>query len=292
MFADAIERASAYTRPVIVSTRTHDGKVGGSVAAYTVLNEDGWILTAAHVFSTERALARDKERFSALAEGRSVVDGDESLKPRARERRLKDLRPDPKWLTGVSYWWGSAGATVERYTVKPTADLAVAKLEPFDPESVASYPVFGRGEERPRPGEFLCKLGFPFHRVRVDYDETTGAFSLQKGVLPVPRFPLEGMFTRNVSLAENEGGRKAKFLETSTPGLVGQSGGPVFDPDGVVWGMQSRTVSMPMGIRAVVGKPGGSVEEHQIMNVALAAHVDEIVVFLDEQGIEYRAAEV
>jgi hypothetical protein len=35
--------------------------------------------------------------------------------------------------------------------------------------------------------------------------------------------------------------RKVKFIETSTPGLRGQSGGPLFDAKGEIWGIQSRT---------------------------------------------------
>ena len=52
MFADACERAARFTRPVIISTRQADGKVTAGCGAFVVLNEDGWIFTAGHIFDS------------------------------------------------------------------------------------------------------------------------------------------------------------------------------------------------------------------------------------------------
>jgi hypothetical protein len=41
--------------------------------------------------------------------------------------------------------------------------------------------------------------------------------------------------------------RAAKFVEMSSPGLRGQSGGPRFDVNGMVWGLQSRTQHLALG---------------------------------------------
>ena len=49
MFADAIETAGGFTRPLVVSTRTADAVVRCSIGTYVVLNSGGWVLTAAHM---------------------------------------------------------------------------------------------------------------------------------------------------------------------------------------------------------------------------------------------------
>ena len=51
-----------------------------------------------------------------------------------------------------------------------------------------------------------------------------------------PRFPIEGMLTRHIMH-----GNEIAGIELSTPGLRGQSGGPLFNSEGLVCGMQSGT---------------------------------------------------
>ena len=52
MFADAYEKASAYTFPVVISTRTWRGTVNSDLAAFVILNDEGWFATAAHVIAS------------------------------------------------------------------------------------------------------------------------------------------------------------------------------------------------------------------------------------------------
>ena len=49
MFADAYDQVKNFTRPVVVSNRTWDGTVSCAIAAFVVLNDDGWFATAAHI---------------------------------------------------------------------------------------------------------------------------------------------------------------------------------------------------------------------------------------------------
>ena len=83
--------------------------------------------------------------------------------------------------------------------VVPAADLALGRLEPFDPASVAHYPVWKDPARDFAPGRSLCKLGFPLHRIVPIYDEKANTFTLPEGSVPVPLIPMEGMFTRVVN---------------------------------------------------------------------------------------------
>ena len=51
MFANALKSVSVYTYPVIISQRLYDGKVKCDCATFIILNEEGWILTSAHVLT-------------------------------------------------------------------------------------------------------------------------------------------------------------------------------------------------------------------------------------------------
>ena len=173
----------------------------------------------------------------------------------------------------------------------PAADLALGRLDPFDPASVPQIP----GAEGPRlasyePGRSLCKLGYPLHRIDPMYDEEANTFTLPEGSVPLPMFPMEGMFTQGGQRPRAPGsgeGESSSFIETSTPSLIGQMGGPVFDPDAVLWGIQSHTMHHPLGFRPPV--PGGAPDqvEHQFINTGLAVHPNVIRGFLDAEGIDY-----
>ena len=188
---------------------------------------------------------------------------------------------------------GVDGVRLVEARVVPAADLALGRLEPFDPAPVAHYPVWKDPSRDFAPGRSLCKLGFPLHRIVPVYDEKANTFTLPEGSVPLPHFPMEGMFTRVVNTrAPGSGdGEPSAFIETSTPSLIGQMGGPVFDANAVVWGIQSHTMHHALGFRPPV--PGGAAGEveHQFLNTGLAVHAAVIRLFLDAEGIAYRSEE-
>ena len=114
----------------------------------------------------------------------------------------------------------------------------------------------------------------------------------------MPFFPNDGIFTRVVDVAIDPTTSNVppppfplRFIETSSPGLRGQSGGPVFDCKGTVWGIQSRTIHYPLGFSPPV--PGGKPheKEHQFLNVGWAVHVETIVGALRHSGIAFSLAQ-
>ena len=102
-----------------------------------------------------------------------------------------------------------------------------------------------------------------------------------------PRFPLEGMITRH--LADNQG---IWGIEMSTPGLKGQSGGPLFDDKGIVYGMQSSTKHLHLGFDIeglpvmIDGKMTG-VSNHPFLHVGQCIGAEVIKAFLAEKGITF-----
>jgi hypothetical protein len=173
-------------------------------------------------------------------------------------------------------------------------DLAFARLDPFDPASVTGYPVFKNPSKDFVQGTSLCKLGFPFHSFQPTYDEAKSTFLLPKEALPMPRFPIEGIFTRQVEVEVPDLPEQLPFpiryVETSTPGLRGQSGGPTFDVQGRLWALQAKTQHYPLGFDPQI--PGGkkNEREHQFLNVGLGVHAETIIGILNLHKIDYEVS--
>jgi hypothetical protein len=137
-------------------------------------------------------------------------------------------------------------------------------------------------------GTSVCKLGFPFFNVKTTFNKQVKAFQFDRSILPIPRFPIDGIITRyNYSGKSKVINLDIRFVETSSPGLRGQSGGPLFDVEGRVMGIQSHTRHLPLGFSPKIKKGEEEVEEHQFLNVGVGAHVQSILAFLDMQGVKY-----
>lgn len=294
MFADAYARASQFTHPLIASIRLYDGTVKSSIGAFLILNPEGWVLTAAHLISVVVKHQQDSERIVEYEERRAVLDAAETADP-AEQRRLRELsrltEPNPEWITNLSFWWGSDNIRSSDFTVFPAADLAVTQLEGFKPDMISEYPVF-KDPTTMRCGTSLCRLGFPFHRIKSSFDEETGNFRLDESALPVPRFPIEGIYTRNAVKQPEEGGRPVKLLETSSAGLRGQSGGPIFDTQATVYAIQTQTRHLPLGFSPKIEtEDGREIQENQFLNVGLGVHAETVTAFLREHEIPFEISD-
>ena len=291
MFSKAVPIAAGFTRPVVISSRTMQGACAGTIGAYVVVNPGGWILTAGHLLDIVRK-QQDSARRHAGYRGNVVeFHRDVAADKRYRKKGVRTFhKPAESSVRNHSVWWGVDGVRLVEARIVPAADLALGRLEPFDPKSVPQYPVWKDPSRGVAPGRSLCKLGFPLHRIVPVYDEKANTFTLPEGSVPLPLFPLEGMFTRVVNTrAPGSGdGEPSAFIETSTPSLLGQMGGPVFDAQAVVWGIQSHTMHHALGFHPPV--PGGAAGqvEHQFLNTGLAVHAAVIRRLLDAEGIECR----
>ncbi|PKN64123.1 MAG: serine protease [Deltaproteobacteria bacterium HGW-Deltaproteobacteria-15] len=290
MFSAALEKVSRYTHPVVVSCRSFNGNVECSVGTFIILNEEGWILTSAHILGVLTAANAHQKAVSDYENRKTEIEQQANLNSKERKRLLRKLTFNEKWITNCSYWWATDRATIRVFVHDNFKDLAAGRLEPFDSKSVTAYPVFMNPKNELLTGTSLCRLGFPFHKIEASYDGATDRFQLAPGSLPFPRFPIDGIYTRNAVLRDEKSGKEAKFLETSSPGLRGQSGGPIFDAEGNIWALQSRTKHLPLGFSPKVKRGDKEVEEHQFINVGLGTHVEEIVSFLTQHNIRFKVS--
>lgn len=287
MFGDAIEKASQFTHPVIISTRSFNKNVNCGCGAFIVLNNEGWIMTVAHLWQSFQQMLEDKKEIEIYKEQTKKIEQNTSLKGNIKKNRIGKLKTNPKWITNHSFWWGRDLQRLIDVKIFQEADLAIGKLEPFDPSWIKTYPIIKNPDEM-KIGTFLCKLGYPFHAINATYNEEKDSFQLASDALPLPRFPIEGIYTRNNVVNFSDSGKTVKFLETSSPGLRGQSGGPIFDKDGSVWAIQSHTRHLPLGFSPKIKISGKEIEENQFINVGLGVHAEILIPFLESNGIEFQ----
>ena len=292
MFAKACALVRHFMHPVIISMRFYEKGVECIGGNFIILNDEGWIITVAHLFESFRAFKKHKKEIAEFQSHLQAIQNDQRLTAKQRKKKLRGMKANSRWITNHSFWWGRDGVSLKNVKFLLEADLVVGQLEPFDPTIVKTYPIIKDPAIGLNPGTSLCRLGFPFHELKTSFNEETGNFELPPGVLPIPLFPLEGIFTRNVLAGKSRDGRyEIKFLETSSPGLRGHSGGPIFDTKGTLWAIQSKTRHFPLGFSPKVVRDGKEVEEHQFLNVGWGVHPEVIVTFLQDNGIKFKLSD-
>jgi hypothetical protein len=249
------------------------------------VNSDGWILTAGHVVGALIKCNQDKPKYDQYLATRAAIESNAALSKGNKKQQMRALKCDPDWMTSVSYWWGRDDVTAGTWHVDGTADLAAVQLINHKWPDGQKFAKFGDPAVELPQGRSLCKLGFPFHEFKTDFDEATGRFVINQ-LPPLVRYPLDGIVTR-YNMIRSSSGSMAKFVEMSSPGLKGQSGGPWFDVEGTVWGIQSRTHSLALGFSPEVQTKSKKIAEHQFLNSGVAAYISEIARFLGQHGIAF-----
>ena len=149
---------------------------------------------------------------------------------------------------------------------------------------------FKRDSSTLQQGKFLCRLGYPFPKFNnFRYNEELDDIEwTTNGIKGSPKFPIEGMITRFIG----NGNGDICGIELSTPGLRGQSGGPLFDNNGIVCGMQSVTKHLHLGFdieKAEILCKGKkkNVSDYSFIHLGECIHVDIIKEFLKEHNVAF-----
>ena len=83
-------------------------------------------------------------------------------------------------------------------------------------------------------------------------------------------------------------------LNSARPGLRGQSGGPAFDSNGHVWGMQTATnhLDLDFDVDMNVLRNGKSrhVRDSAFLHVGHCIHVNVLKQFMRDNGVRFQEA--
>ena len=291
MFVDAIEKAAQFTRAIHSIIRTYgSNKVIPGAGTLFFVNEEGFAVTCKHV--VELLISSDKlnKQYFDFKTERARIPGDNTYKKKLKGLELKYKYEHASIIQAKNNFIDCvdqlSGFTTHLH---PQYDLAIIKFNDYKHLRYREHAVFLKNASRIRQGEFLCRLGFPFPEFsnyhfndRSDDIEWTG-----QGIVASPRFPIEGMVTR--FLADQN---KLFGIEMSTPGLRGQSGGPLFNRNGIVYGMQFSTKHLHLGFdmidkEIVSDNQPKKVSDYSFLHLGQCIHVDVIKEFLKEMNVKF-----
>ena len=296
MFADAIEKIGDFTRPVkIISRKYKENLVVPGLATMFFVNDEGCAVTCKHVAAEIINAEKINKNYREFrAECARTQEG------KTRQSAIKKLELTHKLKAGttaqmkVQFPGSISNFTSFDINMHPDYDIAVIRFKGFERTLYKGHAVFAKSASGVRPGDMLCRLGFPFPEYsdfRYDAAADNIEWDSSAGSANTPRFPIEGMFTRH--LAGKDG--KVYGIEMSTPGLRGQSGGPLFSADGLIYGMQSATKHLHLGFdmigeKMVLHGREQTVNNQPFLHVGQCIDCDVICAFLESLGVKYYRA--
>lgn len=280
MFVQAIQTNAQFTKQFRTIQRLFGSEeVIKSAASMMVVNAEGWLLTCKHVASGIVLAHQINQHYTQYKQHLKTHPD-----PLTTKRQFKYHETSVIQVKHQFFDVFKGQPTNFKLHLHPTLDLALVHVEGDVTMQTSVYPTFSRTDVD--SGMMLCKLGYPFVEYTcVHYDaKQDDIFFTNEGILHTPYFPLDGMVTRRVA---QEG--KVVGFEMSSPGLKGQSGGPVFDQEGLVWGIQSMTRHLDLEFTTVKQTARGTQEAHAYYHVGIAISSVELIRFLEEHHVSFNA---
>lgn len=290
MFTKSYDIAKKFTFPLIVSIRFQSKKIESGLGAFVILNDEGWLMTAAHNFGVAFAFNQHQKEYKEFLEKVDRINSNKEIKDHQRKIHAKALQPNPNWITDFAILLGGNPIQIQEYYIYAEHDIAFFKV---DKSVISGQTIFPKIIDPTiiKPGRSLMKLGYPFVEIKPLFNESTNSFELSSDQLSVPFFPIEGIYTRNLIKGKtDDSSMDIMFLETSSPGLKGQSGGPICDIYGNLYAIQSQNVTLPLGFKGKTEVSNKVIEENQFLNVGIGVHPKTIVELLKKHNIRFETA--
>jgi hypothetical protein len=289
MFVNAIKHVAEFIRPILFLTRYYGSKeIQPGLATFFFVNADGWALTCRHVLNEIAGEQPIANRRAAFEKDLAAVKGKVSRGLRKKIEAKHGLNSTAAFEHKVSFGFDSGGQINFSCQLHPTYDVALIRFHNFASGWCTTFPTFALNGSDLQPGKTMCRLGYPFPEfTNFAYDATTDTIDwTTTGSTNLPRFPIEGMVSRLVIDAGQLNG-----FELTTPGLRGQSGGPAFDSNGKIWGMQSQTCHLDLNfdIEQDVFRAGKKkkVTSYPFLHAGRCVHVDVLKDFMRQHNVTF-----
>jgi hypothetical protein len=293
MFVNAIEEILNFTRPLHTIVRYYKNNfIQPGAATLFFINEFGVAITCKHILDlllAEHVINANYANFKA----EKILLGtkkDGKYKKKFNELELKYNYNSYEQIAQIkNSFINCTDSSTFDFITHPTLDLAILKFKDVKHNHYKSYARFLKDGTQLKQGKNLCRFGFPFAEfTNFEHNLILDEINFNKtGNMISPPFPIDGIITRHVT-----DGQKIVGLELSTPGLKGQSGGPLFDTNGIICGMQSETIQYHMGFeeqKICITSKGRKVDvaNNSFFNVGRCVHVDAIKDFLKLHDVIY-----
>lgn len=276
-----------YTRPIYsgIKLLESDDVISG-ISTCIVVNSEGWLLTCKHI---AEQLIYSENIIPLFDEYKTIENNKEKILEFKKKYNFDENTAILQRNIFVDIF---IGGHIEKIILDKNLDIALIKWSDFDKMLVDAFPLFNN--TKPSIGEYVCKLGYAFLEYDYFYYDKIkkDILKIKDKELDAPMFPLDGMTTRYIRIENN--GSDVMF-ETSTPGIRGQSGGPIFNKDGYIVGMQSATRHLDLMFDIHGSFKRGikyeDVNEKQFINLGIGISVEELTRFMDENKVKYNKAQ-
>ena len=292
MFQQAIEKVLQFTRPLHSISRTYGGLVLPGSSTFFFVNDRGIAITCKHVAEMIPAAENINLHCQKFRAELNALPKDNKFKRNLQGLELK-YKYLPETTVQLKNNFLNCFDTIQEITchAHPTLDLAILEFKGFNKIFYTSHARFIKDSSKIKQGMSLCRIGYPFpefsnfrHNPGTDDIEWTNT-----GNPNSPSFPIDGIVTRFVANSATEG---ITGIEMSTPGLRGQSGGPLFDSNGAVYGMQFATNHLHLGFdlkdhEIINNGKRTKISNNPFLHVGICVHADKIKEFLREKNISF-----
>lgn len=292
MFTEAIQTVSRFTRAIHTISRYYgSSEIVPGASTIFIVNKEGWALTCKHVVQLLTSPTRINNAYDTFRkEVEKIKDTEDFEKKKAAlEERYKYTSASIVEMRNNLIDCVDKTSSF-KFHLHPKYDLALIKFEGFTRLFCNNFPVFQSDESYLKQGRFLCRLGYPFPEfTNYRYNSAKDLIEwTSDGMSRSPVFPIEGMITRFLSDKTRIYG-----IEMSVPGLRGQSGGPLFNKEGIVQGMQFATKHLHLGfdiedkeIRVRGNKK--RVKDYAFLHLGHCIHVSVLKEFMLEKGVDFK----
>ena len=246
MFVKAIDSVARFTKPIHIISRTYGGLITPGSATLFFVNDEGVAITCKHVADLIVNAEQVNARFQSFKAERDQMPKDGKFKGALSRLETKYGYKKETTVQSKINFVNSVDLTGGSFTcfAHPSLDLAIIRFNGFSQKFYQAYATFVTDPGKVKQGRSLCRLGYPFPEF-TNFRYNPGTDDIEwtnTGNPDSPQFPIDGIITRFVG-----DGQQITAIEMSTPGLRGQSGGPLFDSDGLVYGMQYMTNHLHLG---------------------------------------------
>ena len=115
MFKKAAGLAKDFTYPVVISRLMVSGDCVSAIGAITIINEDGWFLTANHILKHWEEQLGEKQKTEDQNKAIAALQSDKKLSANHKRKALKKIsRPHSNKQWNVLFGWGKMIGKLKR----------------------------------------------------------------------------------------------------------------------------------------------------------------------------------
>ena len=285
MYKKSIKENSNYLIPFVEGIKYYgSNEIEHALGTMIILNDKGDILTCKHIaqeFINNDILGK---KYPKLLSDINSLENKKELKEFEKKNNLNE---NTIVLSNINLPIKLDKDININIKLHKYLDLAIISFQNLDIK-VNKYPIFAK--ELPVQGQSVCKLGYAFPEYDFfEYSDSKNNIVMKENVVAnFPLFPMDGIVTRLIMDEKNN----LSMFETSTPGIRGQSGGPIFSPEGTIYGIQSMTKQLDLNFDISMDVKRGNIIKKvnytPFINLGVGICSTEIIKFLEENNIEFR----